>query len=131
MAISYRPKAGEILTCDFGDKPVGAEMCKRRPVVVVSRKDSHGRGLATVVPISTTAPDPVRTWHHALPDLVIEGWPCVEMMWAKCDMVSTVSFERLHKPYRKTRHGREYIQHVVRAEDLDAIRQCLRSYFVI
>ncbi len=49
-------------------------------------------------------------------------------MWAKCDMVATVSFERLNKPYVKTRQGRSYRELVLEAQDMSAIEACLRAY---
>lgn len=128
MALPYHPHPGEVLICDFDQTSIGAEMVKRRPVIVVSRRDSHGRGLATVVPISTTAPVPVQAWHHPLQLLVVTGWQAKAAMWAKCDMVATVSFERLNKAYVRTRHGRQYVTHHLSAEDLAAVRACLRAY---
>ncbi|WP_198669160.1 type II toxin-antitoxin system PemK/MazF family toxin [Elioraea thermophila] len=56
MPILYPVAAGTILLCDddTGFRP--PEMVKRRPVVVVSPRLPHRDGLATVVPLSTTAP---------------------------------------------------------------------------
>ena len=99
MTLPYHPHPGEVLICDFDDSAPGAEMVKRRPAVVVSRRDSHGRLLATVVPLSTTAPIVAMAWHHCLPHLRIVGWPSSGVTWAKCDMLATVSFNRLCKPY--------------------------------
>jgi uncharacterized protein YifN (PemK superfamily) len=50
-------------------------------------------------------------------------------MWAKCDMLATVSFDRLTKPYKKTQHaGRKYIGVFLCEEDMEAIDACLRAY---
>lgn len=105
-------------------------MVKRRPAIVVSHKSSHGRRLCTVVPLSTTAPVPVRNWHHALPHVHIPGWdPKGATMWAKCDMLATVGFDRLTKPYKKTQHsGRKYIGVLLCAEDMASIDVCIRAY---
>jgi len=76
---------------------VGAEMVKTRPVIVVSRV-LHGRhGVATVVPISMTPPTEPRQWHMLVPGAEMPlGWNQKPGdRWAKCDMVSTVSLERL------------------------------------
>ena len=128
MALPYYPHQGEIIVCDFEDCAPGAEMIKRRPVIVVSRHESHSRRLCTVVPLSTTAPVPPRSWHHALPHVAVTGWQAGGVMWAKCDMLATVSFERLNKPYIKTRHGRNYVTHKLDAEDLAAVLAGIRAY---
>lgn len=52
-------------------------------------------------------------------------------MWAKCDMVATVSFERLNKPYVRSRSGRIYKELVLAIEDMQAIDQCLRAYLAL
>ena len=52
-------------------------------------------------------------------------------MWAKCDMLATVSFDRLNKPYIKTRSGRNYVTHKLDATDIAAVFACLRAYFGI
>lgn len=117
-----------MLICDFDDSAPGAEMVKRRPVVVVSRHETHNRRLCCVVPLSTTAPVPPRSWHHAVPNLHIAGWTPAGVIWAKCDMLATVSFERLNKPYKKTRHGRKYIDHALDDVDLAAVLAGIRAY---
>lgn len=126
--LPYHPRRGEILICDFDDVARGAEMIKRRPVVVVSRHETHHRQLCTVVPLSTTSPDVPRSWHHAMPHLSVIGWIAKAPMWAKCDMVTTVSFERLRKPYKKSRQGRHYVTHALHEDDLNAVLAGLRSY---
>lgn len=103
-------------------------MIKRRPVVVVSRHETHNRKLCTVVPISTTPPHPVHAWHHRMPHLRISGWTATDVMWAKCDMLATVSFDRLNKPYVRTRHGRSYVSLSLDAGDLASVTSGIRSY---
>ena len=122
----YFPRPGDVLICDYSTGFIAPEMVKRRPVVVVSGRERHGRKLCTVVPLSTTDPVPVEAWHHCLP-VAIPGWNAA-MCWAKCDMLATVSFDRLDKPHSKTRHGRTY--HTVRLSptDLLAVRQGVLSY---
>jgi uncharacterized protein YifN (PemK superfamily) len=128
MTLPYRPAPGEVLICSFDDAARGAEMIKRRPVVVVSCHASHHRSLCTVVPISTTAPSPVHQWHHALPGFIVPGWTANATMWAKCDMLATVSFDRLNAPYLKSRSGRRYLVHALPQADLEAVRRCVRFY---
>ncbi len=129
MPLPYLPRPGEVLICAFDDVAPGAEMIKRRPVVVVSSYRSHSRRLCTVVPLSTTAPEPALAWHHALPSLSIAGWKAAGTIWAKSDMLATVAFDRLNAPYLKSRHGgRRYTTTVLPAPDLEAIRRGIRAY---
>lgn len=128
MTLPYRPVPGEVLICSFDDAARGAEMVKRRPVVVVSCRSSHHRNLCTVIPLSTTAPVPPMLWHHPLPLLTVAGWVAKSPMWAKCDMLATVSFDRLNAPYLKSRSGRRYLNHALTADDLVAVRACIRAY---
>ena len=128
MSLPYHPHPGEVLICDYEDVAVGAEMVKRRPVVVVSRRDASGGRLATVVPLSTTAPMPRQAWHHPMPHLRIKGWPETPTTWAKCDMLATVSFVRLNKPYVKTRSGRNFIAIALAPADLAAVRAGIRAW---
>ena len=94
MAIGFFPRAGQILVCDFSSF-VEPEMCKVRPVIVVSPRLPHRSEIVTVVPISTTAPN------HALPFVVRlsknyhPGEPDEFRCWAKCDMVMNIGRFRL------------------------------------
>lgn len=50
-------------------------------------------------------------------------------MWAKCDMLCTVSLDRLNKPYRKTaRSGRKFVTHFLDQADIDAVLKGVRAY---
>ena len=123
----YIPRPGDVLICDYSTGFVVPEMVKHRPVVVISGRERHARGLCTVVPLSTTDPVPPEAWHHCL-DVSIPGWATARC-WAKCDMLSTVAFARLTKPHTKTRAaGREY--HTVRLAPLDlaAVRNAVLRY---
>jgi uncharacterized protein YifN (PemK superfamily) len=126
MPLPYLPKQGEVLICDFDDSAIGAEMIKRRPVVVVSRHDAHRSKLCSVVPLSTTAPNPSLKWHHHMPHLRVTGWSADAGVWAKCDVITTVSLERLNKPYIKRRTGRQYIEHQLQNQDLLAVLDCIK-----
>lgn len=94
MPINFHPHAGTVLVCDF-DGYREPEICKIRPVVVITPRLPYRSGLATVVPISLLQPkheEPYvvrlsRNYHPEEED----GLPC----WAKCDLVANVRFERL------------------------------------
>ena len=61
MPITFHPKIGQMLYCDFTQGFKEPEMVKaKRPVIVISG-DMKGRaGLVTVVALSTKVPDPIR-----------------------------------------------------------------------
>jgi uncharacterized protein YifN (PemK superfamily) len=122
----YFPRPGDVLICDYSTGFVVPEMVKHRPVVVVSGRERNARGLCTVVPLSTTAPDPIEAWHHCF-DVTIPGW-AEGTCWAKCDMLATVGFKRLDKPHTKTRQSRQY--HTVRigASEVAALRLAVLAY---
>ena len=129
MLYKYWPNPGDVLTCDFSRGFVAPEMLKQRQVVVISPKASHSRLLCTVVPLSCTAPFNILPCHYQLttdpcPTLNSEN----EAVWAKCDMLYTVSFERLDKLHKKTRKGREYFIPQVTPEDYQGIIAAVRSY---
>jgi uncharacterized protein YifN (PemK superfamily) len=127
---NYYPKAGQVLTCDFCTGFMEPEMIKERPVIVVSPTSTHGRRLCTVVPLSTTAPNPVKAWHLELPQLKIPNWPTEdgESNWAKCDMLMTVGFARLDRPHTRTPHGRKYFTVSVAIADLADVLGGVRAY---
>lgn len=128
-AMHLHPKPADVLICDFDRGGfVPPEMVKRRPVIVISRADTHGRGLCTVVPLSTTAPFPVHPWHYPMPHLALRGWQAKAMIWAKADMLCTVAFDRLDRPHFKTRHGRTYQSIKVSDLDMATIRAGIRAY---
>lgn len=127
MGLPYLPKQGEILICDFDDVATGAEMIKRRPVVVVSRHDAHRSQLCTVLALSTTPPETAKAWHYHMPHLRVTGWTAENGVWAKCDMLATVSLLRLNKPYVRHKSGRQYITHYLADEDLAAVLNGIRS----
>lgn len=123
----YYPKQSHVLICDFHGF-VAPEMVKVRPVVIVSPSSRHGSRLCTVVPLSTTAPNPVHAWHiklaqnpNPLENLELE-------VWAKCDMLYTVSCDRLNQFHRKTRKGREYLSPAMKYDDFQRVLAGVRAY---
>jgi mRNA interferase MazF len=95
MAIIFHPKAGMVLMCDFKGyrEP---EIIKTRPVAVISPNHLGRPGLVTIVPLSTTAPNPVCAYHYRLLGNPIPGDAAPEV-WAKCDLVATVCLDRLDR----------------------------------
>lgn len=122
MPINYHPDLGEALWCDYAG--VEPEMCKRRICVVITPRASQRWRLATVVPLSTSAPEAVRPWHVRLDrDPYPKG--TAGEVWAKCDMVNTVSFDRLHGYHRRWNGKRQYQKMRVSLPELNAIRNAV------
>jgi uncharacterized protein YifN (PemK superfamily) len=55
MTLTYHPRVGQILICDFNGFKV-PEMVKARPVMVISPRLPHRNDIVRIVPISLTAP---------------------------------------------------------------------------
>ena len=126
MSLSFYPNQGMFLICDFRTGFVPPEMVKKRPVVVVSPRFRKGTNLCTVVPLSRTPPKIVKAYHHEL-DPTSHPDYCrgltLPPVWAKCDMVTTVSIDRLDRYRLKALHtNRQYVAHTIENADLQAIQ---------
>jgi uncharacterized protein YifN (PemK superfamily) len=120
MPITFHPKAGQVLMCDFKGY-ILPEIVKVRPVVVVSPNHWKRHGIVTVVPLSTTAPSPVEAYHYCLVGNPIPGGLQVDV-WAKCDLVAAVSIERLDR----IKLGRgDYRVGSVSMDQVRIIRRCV------
>lgn len=121
MPLLYQPKPGSVVMCDFGGFVV-PEMVKVRRVVILARSASNSR-LVTVVPLSTTPPAAAAPHHHELSVNPLPG-KSRPTCWAKCDMVATVSLERLDR-YKIVR-GR-FVVPMLPPADFAAIRRAVAS----
>lgn len=134
MALNhFYPKQGHYLICDFERGFVPPEIVKPRPVIVVSKTETHGphRRLCTVVALSTTPPSPELAWHYRLKQNPNPG-NAKTPVWVKGDMIYTVSFNRLDKPHTKShRKGRIYQNIRIEKDELDVILNGLAIYFGI
>lgn len=128
MAINEHPAPGIILMCDYGSGFIVPEMVKRRPVVVISPKITARAGLCTVVPLSTTAPDPIMqyTCQIDLPSQ-LPDWLDKEDVWVKADMVAAVSLSRLDfiRLAKNNQGKREYCFTPISLENLKKIRRAV------
>jgi mRNA interferase MazF len=129
MPLRYPVGVGTILLCDYG---LGGfrepEMVKRRPAVVISPRLPHRDGLCTVVPLSTSPPPAGVA--YAVRIAMAPPLPTpfdTPVMWAKCDMLATVGFDRLDlfRTERDQTGRRRYLHPKLSVEDLDRIRQGL------
>ncbi len=98
MAITFHPRPGQLLLCDFSTGFKEPEMVKSGRPVLVLTPPIKGRGqLVTIVAISTVKPNPVMDYHYRLPK------KCMPMIgsfqkddsWVKGDMIYAVGFHRL------------------------------------
>jgi len=94
MAISFYPRADQVLMCDFSGF-VPPEMNKVRPVVVTSPRLPNRSEIVSIVPISLTPPKRevpyvVRLSRNYNPK-ERDDLPC----WAKCDMLMNIGRFRL------------------------------------
>lgn len=125
MGLPYFPKAGQVLYCDFTDLRF-TEIDKKRFVVVISPKDRSGDKLCTVVPLSITPPKHIRDFHYILEKDPHPRSALGTKAWAKCDLVMTVSFDRLSDWWEGKVDGkRNYVKLFVTDNDLICIRKCV------
>jgi len=125
MALTYHPTPGEIVLCDYGTGFVAPEMVKRRPVVIISPRLRRRGDLVSVVPLSTTEPAPVENHHCRLALAVALPRPFHnKVMWAKCDMLATVSLGRLDR-FRAGRGAgaRKFVTGSLTADQLREVRR--------
>lgn len=127
MAIRYPLAPRTLVLCDYG---LGGfrepEMVKRRPAIVVSPRLPHRDNLCSVVPISLTAP------MHDVPYVVKieleEPLPAPfdsPVAWVKCDLVATVSFERLDmfRTGRDQEGKRKYLTRKLPEDDFERVKE--------
>lgn len=137
MSLLYPPKRGDVLMCRFPDGHSAPEMVKTRPVLVLNSNAQirANGGLVTVVPISMTAPDPVKPWHVQMP-LVCIPQPMRHLVgdrWAKCDMVYTYHYSRLDfATGPKVAAGkRKYHSGKADLETMRMVRRCVAEYLAV
>jgi len=124
VTLLYQPRAGAVVRCDFRGM-IEPEMVKLRDVVVLM-PHKQNRQLVTVVPLSTTPPTPPQLYHHELTKDPRPDGDTMRSVWAKCDMVYTVSLERLEMHYTRTRRGgRQSVKVQLSHDDFIAIRRCV------
>jgi uncharacterized protein YifN (PemK superfamily) len=128
MGLSYYPSPGTILVCRYDAIVIEPEMRKARPAVVIGpRLRSRGR-LVTVVPLSTTEPTELMDYHCRI-ELAVPLPPPFDspIMWAKCDLVSSVSLDRLDRFKERHQRGsaRKWCTGSVSAEQLHALKTAL------
>ncbi len=133
MAIQYPVEPGTILICDYSRGFVPPEMIKRRPVIVISPRMRTGKNVCVVVPLSTTSPKKVEKYHKKISINPTLPHPFDSTsQWVKCDMINTVSFDRLDLPrIKRDQYGkRKYLKVRIDEEDLIEIREIITSHII-
>lgn len=128
-----KPGRGRVVIVDFerSGAPIWPEMNgKRRPCIVLQNDGMKRARLVTVVPLSTTAPEPRGREHHRLDCRWFRNWPGgggreEAECWAKCDCVTTVSLDRCTDPILLERGFRRYLKVSVTSADLDAVERAV------
>lgn len=124
--IRFQPAPGTILNCDFTGF-VPPEMVKPRQVVVLWKHKSNAK-LVYIVPLSTTEPMDAALAVR-LPKLPIPrpGQDPATPVWVKCDMVYTLSTDRLSLPVNRAsrRAAASPININVSTPELMAIKACV------
>ncbi|MBY4894530.1 type II toxin-antitoxin system PemK/MazF family toxin [Rhodobacteraceae bacterium N5(2021)] len=118
MPLKFHPRAGALLVADFrGFEP--PEICKRRPVVVVSPRLPNRGDLVAVVPTSTTAPIKQLPYHVKLSQNYAPWDAPDDGVWAKCDLLMNISLKRMDG-FKVGK--RKWITPAISAADLENVR---------
>lgn len=128
MSLQYHPKTGTIVICDYNTGFVVPEMGKRRLALIVSPQFKKRNNLCTVVPFSTTPPNPIMPYHYLLNlNPTLPPPYNSPKQWVKADMLATVSFSRLNLPHSgKGADGkRQYIKKIITGHDFESIQRCI------
>ena len=126
MSLHHKPRRGSLVIVNFaqGGAFIRPEMTKSgRPCVVVDADDLRRGRLVTVVPLSSSEPDRIEPYHHQMGHRSFRDSPLDATVprWAKCDMVQTVSLDRVTFPYRREQNRRRYVKTLITAVDLESI----------
>ena len=98
MAITFHPRVGQILLCDFSQGFKEPEMVKsHRPVVILTPPIVGRAELVTVLALSTKEPDRIMPFHYMIPSSSMPqlGRFQENDTWVKGDMIYTAGFHRL------------------------------------
>lgn len=131
-----RPQPGQVLICDFGPDPdsivepgvmegplaVKPEIWKERHVVVINSSID----VTTVIPFSTVAPRSPMRIHHRIPAGTYQFMDQQDDSWLKGDLITTVSNQRLDRPFVGNRRSTVYLDRADFKACLEAMLNGLR-----
>ena len=120
MPIQFHPKQGRVFSCDFRGN-IYPEIDKIRPVVIFTPKYAQRPDLVAVVPLSTTAPAKICSYHFILESNPVPDEDPNKKVWAKCDLIQNVVFARLTGYWSEVINGkRQYLD--VRISEGDMLK---------
>lgn len=107
MPITFKPRVGQVLTCDYGHYPMTQSACTvhgRLPPEMIKKRlvlNAKHQNACVVVPLSTTwdKMSETRGFHIPIPSGTfppIHSWGDCQR-WAKCDTIQMVSNLRLDR----------------------------------
>lgn len=129
MTVITHPAPGTIVRVDLNQGFRPPEMVKRRPAIVISPPIPGRSFLCSVVPLSTSAPNPALPHHMQITlDPPLPAPYDTPTMWVKGDMVLTVAFHRLRLLFSSWNGGqRVYDVRVLDRQTMDDVRDCVRA----
>ncbi|MFN3512724.1 MAG: type II toxin-antitoxin system PemK/MazF family toxin [Phenylobacterium sp.] len=129
MTVVIHPQPGTIVRVDLNDGFRPPEMVKRRPCIVLSPPLPGRPQLCTIVPLSTTPPNPAGAHHMQIEFDPPLPHPYIEpRMWVKADVVLTVAFHRLRLLFSRWDQGqRVYDVRVLDPQVFEDVKACVRA----
>jgi len=125
MPLTFHPHAGTLVMCDFRGS-IPPEIIKIRPVIIVTPRLPNRGSLCMIIPTSTTPPDHPQPYHVRLSRNYHPNEADDVPVWAKCDLITNVSCERLD---RFKIGFRKYVAPSISADDLDSVRKGVLAAF--
>jgi len=130
LALKYHPKQGTLVLVHFDRAFKQPEMVKSRPCIVISKRIKQRPNLVTVVPLSTTPPDPVMPYHCEIEiDVDLPSRWRAKSCWVKGDMIYSLSFERvnLFNLGRGEDGRRRYQTSTISQDSFENVQNCVRA----
>lgn len=129
MTVVIHPTPGTIVRVDLNEGFREPEMTKRRPCVILSPPLPGRERLCTIVPLSTSRPRMMEAHHLELTFERPLPRPYTErVMWAKADIVLTVSFHRLRLLFSHWEDGqRVYDVRTLDPAVFERLKDCVRA----
>jgi uncharacterized protein YifN (PemK superfamily) len=128
MGIQFHPGQGVVVICDYSTGFIVPEMVKCRPAIIICKQMQNRPRLCTVVPLSTTAPEPIASYHAEIKlPFALPAPFDAQTQWVKGDMINSVSFDRLDLVrLGKDQNGkRRYLLTPIGPDLLEIVQQCV------
>jgi len=129
LPITFHPRAGLILQCDFSNGFKEPEMIKKRPVIVLTPPMKGRNDLTTVVCLSSVEPSNIMPYHYLLPkaSMPMTGHFQKGETWVKGDMIYSVGHHRLEaiRTGKDYDGKRQYFNRVLGRDQMAEIYKCV------